>query len=1038
MKKSNTGTDRVSLQYNKLFLGVIAALSVSAHTQPASAQPAPAAADQIDVIVVTGSRIRRAGFDTLEPATVLSREYIDIRGLTNVADALNELPGFGVGITPQGNQASFGTGVNYVNRFGLGTNRTLTLINGRRFVASNPPTLFGPAAPGIQVDLNAVPTTLVERVENLAVGGAPTYGADAIAGVVNVITRRDYEGMEFATSYGTTELSGGDRYNAHGLFGTNFAGGRGNVTVALSFDRLDGILGMNRDFIAAGYFNATNPNADTMAELFPDRTPANDGRVNSNVPFDTGADDGIPNGVLISDRRIWSTPFSGLLSPVGSAFRPGSANLLPGGFGPDGDIVLTFDSSGALIPYDAGIPFTAVDASGGDGLHLSESTQLVSDLERRTFNTSLRWGVSNAIDLFAEGTYYRSDSTELTDQWMYNSPLFGGTSAILTFPADHPMLSQQAQATLADLGVTEFGLAKASRDLVTNNSSGKTEIGRVVIGLEGDFQAAGRQFYWETYINYGRNDADYFGTSLIQQNFVNALNVVLNEQGQPVCSPTPIPGLVIPGGNEPVADPSCVPLDMFGDGRPSQAAREYVTERTVSRALLEQEIFNANLSSTLVELWSGPLEYNIGYEHRKEKGLFQPDPVLEQGLGRSVPITPLEGDYTTNELFAEILLPLVNPDNEVLLLKKFDVVGKYRSVDNTINDRADTYTYGLQWRPIDDLELRGNFTRSIRAPAITELFLPQATSFQFVTGDPCDSRFINGGPNPEARQRNCQAFLDYYGLTTFTSNASLASIQGVSGGNPTLDNEAADSITYGFSWAPSFVQGLTVTADYYRIEIDSVISNLTATQLASACFDNEDFNAANVPNANSFCGQIVRTAAGTADPGQATTFTSGFVNGRYFDMEAYSTEVRYQLDAGRLGQFAVAALGYFPKELTVDNTGTSPNPEVGEIGGAPKRQYQVVGTWQRGNIGANLAAKYLSSAAFNVLDTPETRDFLGVGSYTLVHGGASYRFNDRMRLRLSITNLLDKDPPFPAFGAAAVGMYDFLGRRYHLAFEWRQ
>ncbi len=883
-------------------------------TATATMSVVPVYAQETEEVIVTGSRIRRAGFDTLEPATVVTKEYIDLRGLTNVADALNEIPGFGVGITPEGGQASFGTGVNFVNRFGLGTNRTLTLVNGRRFVASNPPTLFGPAAPGIQVDLNAVPTALVERVENLAIGGAPTYGADAIAGVVNVITRKDYEGTEFSTGYGSSEHGGSDRYNASGLFGMNFgADDRGNVTFALSYDRVDGVHQRERDFFRAAYLNATNPAAATMATVFPGRTPANDGRYDPSVPFNTSATDGIPNGVLIANRRIWTTPFGGLISPTGAPFRPGSSSLIPNGFGPAGDVVLAFDPSGNLVPYSPGSTFAAVDASGGDGLDLVEASQITSDLERKSFSTTVRFGVTEAIDLFVEGTYYTADSTELVDQWAYNSPLFGGTSGGINFPATHPMLTQQASTTLAGLGVTGFSMSKASRDLVTNNGSGTTDIGRIVTGLEGEFDAAGREFYWETYVNYGRNDADSLGTSLIQQNFINALNVVLNAQGQPVCSPTPIPGLVIPGGNTPVADSACVPLDMFGEQRPSQAARAYVTEPTTSNSLLEQEVFNVNLSSTVADLWSGPLEYNIGFEYREEKGRFDPDPILQQGLGRSVPITPLQGDYHTNELFLELIVPLVNPENDRLLAKKFEIVTKYRSVDNSITGQDDAYTYGLQWAPIEDFEIRGNFTRSLRAPAITELFLPQATSFQFVTNDPCDSRFITGGPNPAVRQVNCQAFLSYYGLATFTSNAAGASIQGVSGGNPNLGNEVADSLTYGFSWSPRFAEGLSVAADYYRIEIDSVISNLTATQLASACYDNAEFNAADVPNGNSFCSKIARNAPGTTGPGQATTFTSGFVNGRFYDLEASSLEVRYQFDTD-MGQFAFAALGYFPKE----------------------------------------------------------------------------------------------------------------------------
>lgn len=482
-----------------------------------------------------------------------------------------------------------------------------------------------------------------------------------------------------------------------------------------------------------------------------------------------------------------------------------------------------------------------------------------------------------------------------------------------------------------------------------------------------------------------------------------------------------------------MADSKCVPLDIFGENRPSQAARDYVTQRTKSNATIEQQVFNINVSSTLIDLWSGPLSYNVGYERRKEKGSFAPGDFLERGLGRSVPITPLSGSYTTDEFFGEVIIPLIDPGRDVLLLKSVDLIGKYRSVDNEINGRANTYTYGMLWKPFDDLLLRGNFTEAIRAPAITELFLPQATSFQFVTGDPCDSRFINAGPNPTVRAQNCQAFLSHYGLTTFTSTASLASIQGVSGGNPNLDNEIAESTTFGFTWSPSFLEGFSMAADWYRIEIDSVITSLTAGQLGQSCFDATGFNTADVPNANSFCSAIGRNAPGSASPGQATTFTSGFVNGRYLDMEAYSAQASYALDTSGFGRFVFNYTGYFPKKLTLDATGVNPNPDVGEIGYS-ERQHQMNVAWDRDQFGLNVQVGYMSAAKIDVLANAESRDILGVGSYTIVNAGASYAVNDSLRLRLVGINLFDEEPPFPSTGG---GAYDTLGRRYSVSFDWK-
>ncbi|HSD16293.1 MAG TPA: TonB-dependent receptor [Thermomonas sp.] len=1027
-----------NVRFNRrpLTLALAAALFAHAgmvHAQDAKGDEDPATKkdeiSELDTVKVTGSRIQRAGFDTLEPATVVGEEYLQQRGITNVADALNEIPGFGTGVTPEGGQSSFGVGVNFVNRFGLGSNRTLTLINGRRSVSSNPPTIFGPGAPGVQVDLNMVPTSMVDRVENLAVGGAPTYGADAIAGVVNLILKRDYEGTEIGGNFGITGQGDNQRINGYALWGMNFGeNDRGNITVNVSYDTADGVLQMDRDYYAAGYFTTGNPLASTMAALFPGRTPANDGRWNPAVPFNTGTGDGIPNSVLITGRHIWTTPFGGLISPVSGAFKPGSGNLIPNGFGPGGNTVLQFDGSGNLVPFNPGSTFTATDASGGDGLFLTEGGQITSDLTRKTVFSTFRWGVTDNIDFFAEGSYYRANSTELTDQWMYNSPLFGGLSRMITVPANHPMLTAQAKQKLSELGVSSFNLSRASRDLVTNNARGTTTTGRVVAGLEGDFELAERTFYWESSANWGRTRAEYFGTSLDQQKFVNAMHA---------CSATPLPGLIIPGAGAvagtPIADPSCVALDIFGDGRPSQAARDYVTEQTRSWSVLEQRVFNINMSSDLFDLWAGPIQYNIGYEYRNEFAEFQPGAFLEAGLGRSVAITPLKGSYSTNELFGEFIFPLLDGADRTFF-KKLDLIGKYRSVDNEINGRAGTYTYGLQFKPVEDLELRGNFTRAIRAPAITELFLPQASSFQFVTNDPCDSRFINTGPNPSVRATNCAAFLNYYGLTSFTSTAHSASIQGINGGNPNLDNEVADSHTYGFTWAPSFFEGFTLAADYYKIEIDQVIASLTAANLASACFDSTNFDTSNVPHANAYCSQIIRNAPGSPNnsAGQATSFVSGFVNGRYLNMKAYSTEARYSWDAGDLGQFTLSWVGYFPRSLVTDVTGVSPTEQAGTIG-TSKKQHQFNVNWDGEKLGLNLSANYLSDAAFNLTNTAETQDIWGVGDYMLLNAGGNYRFSDNLTLRLAITNLLDVDPPFPTAG---IGNYDILGRRYNLSFQW--
>lgn len=218
-------------------IGEGAAATVADQDTDAAGQPVEG-----DGIVVTGSRIKRANFDTIEPSVVIDSEKIEARGFETLGQALNEQPSFGVpGASPVGGQSGFGQGQSFVNFLGLGSQRTLTLVNSKRFVSSNTASIFGPTGAGSQVDLNVIPTKLVERIETIAVGGAPIYGADAISGTINVILKSNFEGLELDGQYGISTRGDAANYRFRGLAGTNFAGGRGNITIAGEYNRGEGL-----------------------------------------------------------------------------------------------------------------------------------------------------------------------------------------------------------------------------------------------------------------------------------------------------------------------------------------------------------------------------------------------------------------------------------------------------------------------------------------------------------------------------------------------------------------------------------------------------------------------------------------------------------------------------------------------------------------------------------------------------------------------------------------------------------------------------
>lgn len=994
----------------------------------------------LDAIQVTGSRIFRAGFDTLEPATVVTRERIEQRGITNIADALNELPGFGTGITPEGNQSGFGVGVNFVNRFGLGSNRTLALINGRRVVTSSPGTIFGPAAPGVQVDLNAVPAQLVERIENVAIGGAPTYGSDAIAGVVNVITRRDFEGAEVAVTYGITDRSDNERKSLTAIFGQNIGNGLGNITLAATYDNSDGALGINRPRIASAFGFFPNPcttGGSSITATQPGRTPANDGRVNPNTPFQTctptPAADGIANNVLIRDRRLFTLTFGGLLLPATGAFNLADGRLR--GFGAAQTTYLQFAPNGDIIPFNPGINFGTQSASGGDGLNLQESIQLLSDLERRTFNLMSSINLTDNTRLFFEGFEYRANSLELVDQYNWNANLFGGLSGPITFRNDYPLLSPQNQAVLAANGITSFRISRAHRDLVENNASSEVLTRRAVFGADGILPVGDRDFRWEASYTWGRNSAEFFSRQIDQQRFVNALNVTTTAGGSVVCSTTPTPGLIVPGGLLPVADPNCVPLNLFGENRPSREARNYVTVDLLARAAQEQEVFNANIGGSLFDMWGGPFSFNGGFERRLERADFQPDAFQVAGRGRSVAILPLTGSFSTKEAFVEFIAPFVDSNANIPGLNRLDFTGKFRRVDNTVNGGFNAFTGGLQWRPIEDIELRGNFTRSLRAPSLVELFTPVSSAFSAVP-DPCHAPNQAGGTRPATRQANCNAMFTALGINgaTFLSNAVTATVPITSQGDRNLLNESSDAWTYGIVLQPRWVEGLRIQADYYKIEISDVIGNLGTAAIATGCFDNLNFNAADPLNGNSFCSRIQRDAAG-----QITFVQTGFVNGGYLNFRGFSGEISYAQDLADWGfdfggtlSFTGTAFRRVAHDFSINNVVNT--NELGLIG-FPLREYQFGIAYDRERWGVTVQGNYTGPVRVGNDISPELQDIMSYESSTIYNASAYVNFLDgNLRLRLTATNLTDEEPPFPLVGLAN---YDTLGRRYALSVIYR-
>jgi hypothetical protein len=486
-------------------------------------------------ITVTGSRIRLPNIEGTTPVTVINNQYLSNRGLTNAADALNEIPGIRGSITPAGAQGSFGQGVNFINGFGLGSNRTLTLINGRRSVSSNVTTIFNQGSAGTQVDVNVIPTLLLDHTDITYTVGATTYGSDAIASTVNFVLDTRLKGIRYNATSGITEEGDAFRYNLALAGGFDFDGGRGNITLAYTRDKQDGLLYNSRDFLRENIGSADNPSGAQAALLGrpAGTTSANDGRVNTSIGFNNSATDGIPGSILIRDRTLPLLTGGGLIT---AAFA--NAN----GTGSVASAVQNyqFDRSGNLVPFNRGIRFVSVQqASGGDGFRFNDYSQITSDLRRNVFNGFAGYDFSDAFKVFFEGTYFQSRGDELVQQPSFNSSLFGGLSGALTFTTASPFLTDQARAQLVALGVQRFQVSRASLDLADLTGFSTNKQYRAVAGARGDLNIFGRKFNYEVSSNVGRVDIKDTRQDLNAQNFINAVNVTRNAAGQIVCTATP-------------------------------------------------------------------------------------------------------------------------------------------------------------------------------------------------------------------------------------------------------------------------------------------------------------------------------------------------------------------------------------------------------------------------------------------------------------------------------------------------------------------
>ncbi len=1042
-------------------------------TGVAAAMAAPAFAQGDDTIIVTGSRLNQANLNSASPVFQVDASEVDTRGATRVEDLLNILPQAFAGQTSD--VANGASGTSTLNLRGLGSLRTLVLIDGKRLPYG------GPRISSANLDL--IPAQLVERVDIVTGGASAVYGSDALAGVANFIMRRDFEGIEFDGQVGFYQDGNGDEFHeavlaANGIaapgggldgrdvlasitFGANTADGRGNVTAFFSYQDQNEIRQDARDYSTCAHTGA-GPGPTTIGGI---------GCVGSST-----------------FRRFFTPGFTPqtMVAGVGTEGDALPAGAVVNGPSDGGDLFLNED--GGFVPFTG---------AGSQTFNFAPDNFIQRPIERFNFAAFARYELTDNIEAYMDfgyttnrtdaqiafsGSFFRPFSVNcanpfldgilttgqtLADSLGCNTPaqtpvlsamdvdmngmlddqvLFDDDGDPLTAPV--PVFTEGATPTSVPL---TFGYRNVTGD--PRNTFNDFATFRIVGGFRGTI---GDNWNWDAFGQFSRTtNVSISSGDLNFANLQDALNVVDNGSG-PVCA----------SGNA-----NCIPFNVFqrgadGSSLVSLSAAQSAQGAGFRNGNTEQKIIGATIAGDLGEYgfqfpWAeNSIQLLVGAEWREDQLVSQPDDVSQIPGGRGFTgvgggTLPVAGEVSLWELFMETQIPLIEGKT---FFEEFGINGAYRYSNyetdgNGVQNSFDTHTFsaGISWVPVDDVRLRGQFQRAVRAPNVIELFTGQNTGLFNASAtngifDPC----ATATPNATAAQ--C-AF-------TGVSGAQFGSIpdnpagqlNAVTGGNPLLNPEKSDTYTFGIVYTPSWLPGFNFAADYFDITINDAIATVPPQTALNQCIASGD---------PAFCGLITRDGFGSL-------FLSNFLpSGALAGVFGTNTNISnlatrgldisagYGLDLADMGLGNMGSLNLGYVSTTLFELSSIPVPGVtttteckglyrGSCGGPnPTYRHRLLTTWQSPwNIDVTATWRYYGEVT---LDTGQSTggvftptgnvadDTLDAANYLDL--AAQWYVRENVTLRAGVQNVFGRDPEFttaagtaPGNGDTFPGTYDPAGR----------
>jgi iron complex outermembrane recepter protein len=1005
------GIARFTLTVATATAATAAAWAQEAPTPGTPAEGAPAE------IVVTGSRIPAPNLESTSPIQVVTSQEIELGGRMDVSDIINQLPqnfqnSLGQDLGNRTSGLTTAGGVSTADLRGLGPNRTLVLVNGRRLGVGSPYTVIQSPAP----NLDQIPTFLLDRVDVVTGGASAVYGSDAIAGVINFVTKQNFEGFQIdyhvgeniykndsdlmhrlLSESGETPITGtshdGRTQTINVMAGTSIADGTGNITGYFSYHSQDPVASADRDFGGC----QLNYDVDTGQPFCFGSVNSNFFAVDPNNPFAVVGNQFVPLG------SVPSTP-------------PAVFNAQPFIFMTRDDRRYMAGFMGHVDLADAAKPYVEF--------------HFMDDKTHQAIAPSALFLQSNPNDPTGNGNY--------------------------NINCSNPFLSPQQQAALgctpALIAADQAAIATGGLPVTVNTFIGRRNIEgggrtsdydhtsyRAVGGLKGDFAEA---WNYDAYAQYYY--VDFFNSNNKYLNFANidkALLVTTDASGQPAC----------------VSGPPCVPYNIFQDGGVTPDAVSYLSLNGTARGTSTLRTIHADITGDLgkynirLPTANDGIGINFGYERRQENLDFAPDSAEQSGQLAGFGGAPVSIDQsqTVDEGFIEVRAPLLQ-DKPWAHDLVFDA--GYRHSDYSVTGKVNTHKFELQYAPVPDVRFRGSFQRAIRAPSLIELFNPQAIGLiQFGT-DPCAP--TNGGATPpSATAAQCANT----GLSPALYGAGIPQLVAgqltqLAGGSTTLEPERSNSYTLGFTFTPTFLPDFTGSIDYYHIDLKGGVGVLPANVIMSSCLQSGD---------PLFCSQIVRNSANGSLNGP-TQATGGFIiqtatNIGQVLLSGVDVQAAYRLNFNeRWGRISFALNGaYLDKAETTTAPGVTPYDCAGLFGAVcqtvnPRWHHLFRTSWSLPrNITASLNWRYFSKVKLDQNSSNPTLQFATFGvtntfnaeipAYHYVDLVGSWGITDDIEVRLGVNNIADKNPPIVTSEITSGGaantyeVYDALGRQIFAA-----